>query len=73
MPSDARARPEDGKWLKMADEMAKSAERARLAGDTVASLAMAACAAQCLRVHRNLTEADRILSDRDAAEGVGRG
>ena len=68
MPDSAN----DGPWLKMAGEMAKSAERARLAGDTVASLEMAVRAAECLQVHRNLTEADRVLSDRDAAEGVGR-
>ena len=71
MPSDARARPDDGPWLKMANKLTEGAERARQAGDTVASLVMAVRAAECLQIHRNLAEADRVLSD--AAEGVGRG
>lgn len=48
-------------WLEIADAYIAAAERARLAGDTAASLALALKGAQYLQVARSLERSEALL------------
>lgn len=56
-------------WLEQADALTRAADKARLAGDPGASIALAIVAAQCLEIARNLDQAERLLGSPTGGDG----